>query len=725
MFNFIIERLFFMPYLVQGNADQFWLAAKKGFMSNDANESGVLEKELLDTEFLGSLYQAKIYLKKWQETSADKFDTKGNIPSGNLDSEFLFKSMHEKIAEPKTLSQRIEFTYVSYNEELCRLMLSYSAEDPTQWMVGLIKNTQKAPKDREIFILSSFDMQPYVLAAEGGIQSQSVDLNNNELVEHCDSNFIKKLVSRALNPALSQVDGVNLDLKVVRIKQLIRFLQFKNQQPLLEDPVSSYDLDIGRLFDENPALDLMEQYGVLLPFKILASSLQKNSKLCQEIGVLKLTDNEDINKIILQVLVRMLEKNYNSNLIQTILADNAYYLSFFTLNSLGLTQDIPELINQSTKCEELKYIQDLDGELLKKISLVFWAKGDFSQDEYETLVEKIKDDPLFSETLLALDKTNEIFIRDLYHLALDRKELQRQAILYRFEREFETYNLRKSNLLNLDESELDKIRNSFAVIKKGNFKDPGFYYKMILKNDLKGHKLRLFLPQFNAVEDTDQMTLLIDLLYHGVENGLISQGEAVKEIRDPELLKQAKVLHERFICVTHLYNLHFKEDVARFAAQETEKANRFRLIILKVEELTKVVKLRLLDSSPSYEEKKKWVEAIDEYRKSMYAIAFEGLTIENFDFKMSIKQTEKTLLSLVDPEIQSWLKDLMIVIANIVITVLTLGIANDIKEKNTGNYWFFNRTKSGEDISALDKEINSLIHASQEEKLTRLWDGPG
>ncbi|MCL5272351.1 MAG: hypothetical protein M1486_03405, partial [Gammaproteobacteria bacterium] len=80
-----------------------------------------------------------------------------------------------------------------------------------------------------------------------------------------------------------------------------------------------------------------------------------------------------------------------------------------------------------------------------------------------------------------------------------------------------------------------------------------------------------------------------------------------------------------------------------------------------------------------------------------------------------INQAEAKILNIVDPEIKSWFQKILIVIANILITTLTLGIANDIKERETRNYWFFNQTRSGEDLRALNQDVKTLIDCPDSE----------
>lgn len=715
-----------MPYLVRGNAEQFWLSVQQNHMIDESNGSELITKDLVRTQFLGSILDAKTHVQQWLVEGNDQFYAQGNINAGNL---FMFidptaplKKNDEEIQEAIQKTQRIQFAFVNDKGQLCGLSLHYRVDDPTQWIVGLIKDTQKAPKERDIYLLANFDLRPCITNADDGVQIQPVDKIQNELIQQCDSDWVKKLLTYVFNPNLSQSDNHPVHPKVKRLNQLVRYLRIEKGLPIIQDSIDLNELDIKQLLSENPLLDLMQQYDVLLPFKLLKSSFDPNSKIRKELGSVILTNDSDKDTQLLQAYLKLVDKNYDSKMTQSILSEEVYYLSFLQIEALGYAQDFPDFFNQKEKCEQLKNIHQIQNESLKTLCLVFWSKGDLTNEEFEALIDALEGEASLSQTLLYIDKTGEISVNDLYKIAIDRKELLRQTILYQFANEFDKYGLNKQSLLNFNEQELVKLHKSFEMIKSVYFTNPEIYYQLILKNELNGHKLRLFLALFDRAEDSAHLKILIPLLYNGVQYGLINQGEAVKSIKDVQLLKKAERFQERFICVTHLYNLQFKEEVATFSALETEASHRLREVILRVEERVKAIKLRLLDSAPEAEEKKKLVSAIDDYRKTIYAIAFEGLTLDQFDYKKQIQIAEKAILNCVDPEIQSWLKKALVVIANIVITLLTLGIANDIKEQQTGNYWFFNRTQSGEEISVLHQEVNALIESNWEEQQALLLE---
>jgi hypothetical protein len=134
---------------------------------------------------------------------------------------------------------------------------------------------------------------------------------------------------------------------------------------------------------------------------------------------------------------------------------------------------------------------------------------------------------------------------------------------------------------------------------------------------------------------------------------------------------------------------------------------------MRVEEKCKDIHERLRKSSLDKDKVGSWQRADEKYRQTLYSIAYDGITKSGVDLHIKMKSAEKEILSIVDPEIKSIIHKVLVVIANIIITALTLGFANDLKESATDNYWFFNQSPSGEVIRALNKEVLTAIDSPE------------
>lgn len=210
--------------------------------------------------------------------------------------------------------------------------------------------------------------------------------------------------------------------------------------------------------------------------------------------------------------------------------------------------------------------------------------------------------------------------------------------------------------------------------------------------------------------------VLIHLLYTGINSGTAIQGKELFEIKSKELLVLAKELCARFYSVKQLQDLLFPPKIILWTAQNTDKSIAFRQIISQVEEQCKKISNRLLSSVADKKIQAAWVQKEEKYRTALYHIAYTALKNAeekkpyNFaETRIKLKKLEDGILEYIDPPIKSNLHKAFIIITNILITALTLALANYIKYKKTGNCWFFNQTKSGEEVRQLKEGIIASI----------------
>jgi len=505
------------------------------------------------------------------------------------------------------------------------------------------------------------------------------------------------------------------------------------------------EINLKQLGTKNPALDLLVKYNLSLSLAMLKNCLSESSTLRLELINCVLTDDEQLNKILLKlvivfyeekileqnrtllknltfirklnhlaldemqmnILVFMFRKNYGTELILQILSDAAYYEAVNVLIQLGLTQDIDKLFNDPTKLTELKYIYNLHDKECKKLCCIFWLKGQLTSKGYKDIEEATKKYWFLATTLIALYQTNEYTIDDIECFALDAKQHLKKSIAYHYAAELKSNYLTQEDLEKLHLEELEQAINALDVLKKAGIVKLKSYH-LLLKKSHQGQALRLLVPQLAKINDVSCRKKMIDILYMGIERGIPIQGEAVSAIKDKQQFTLAKDLSERFIFVMHMQNMGFNTAVICLAAQEkSEKARRFRQVILRVEEKCKSVQERLAGSDSKTSNN--WQSVQMKYRKSLYNIAYVGLMNPDKDMSEELNELEKEILAIVDPEVRSTLSNVLIILANTVITILTLGIANKIKESRTGNYWFFTQTRSGEEVRALSKEVKACI----------------
>lgn len=353
---------------------------------------------------------------------------------------------------------------------------------------------------------------------------------------------------------------------------------------------------------------------------------------------------------------------------------------------------------------QLNFI-DKQPESIRKACTVFWdhhsTQLNLDLDNYQELIDIFRKFPYLPDTILALHQANTWNIEDLYQLVKHPKEHFKQTILHHFAKQFTVWNLNPDLLKEFNEEELEELITAMEILATPAY-DTRENWKLILENSYKGKMLRLFLPSRESIG-------LIDILFKGIRMGIAVQGREVNALPKDDHYDLAKKLHESFICATQLHNLNFAKEVLNFAIHKHQpNAHCFRQIILKVEAECAKVQHRLAISEG--EKMREWQRVEKVYRETLYRIAYEELHHPSADLQTKIDLAAKDVLKTVDPDYANWMQATLIVIANILISLLSFGIANVVKYRNTGNQWFFTQTESGEKLRQMDKELVTLIH---------------
>jgi hypothetical protein len=742
-----------MAYLIQGNAQK--LMHVFGQEQRIAEGSGVnldsqqMSQDLLRTKFLGTEQDAHYFLNTLRAAAKGGYYLPGTASASNLFSllglskPFIIEN--ESPEDERSNYIQLHFAYVNEKQELCTLMLLFRRDDPTQWTLGLVKNSHLEPKDSTAVILSGFDLGSYVKSGKQEFVVTSVDSLINPLMEQIGSPFILSLLQN-----IFKVDTGEVNNRAERITQLLRTVQeLDKTSEFLFDPINLSQISPEQLFAENPALDKIIKYKLRLSSALLKECLKKDSGLQKEIAAIRFSDDVHINQNLLkmvivfyeqQVLIQnrdflqkqvfektmgglllnnaqinlipfLVKNKYSLDLFDLILSKEAYYDTVHILVQFGYTEDLPHLFTDSEKLSELNYINSITDPDIRKVCLIFWTKSALNSEEYKKIVKATSDYPMLAKTLLELDKRDRPHIENLKNIALNPKEHQIESILYHFKPQLGRTG--KLDLKRLSANGLFSLTQSFNVLKNAGITSSDLYMPVLNKTK-QGKLLRLFLPGFEKIDNVAYRQELIRILFIGIKTGPVSLEKAILEITDKKLLILARNLHERFICVKQMQDLDSNKEMIALAAEEWGiHGIRFRKIILRVEEQCKNVHEQIRGSVADKEKAVQWQNVDKEYRRTLYSIAFDGLKNTGVDIKAKLSAVETKILNIIDPEIKSWIYNVFVILANIIITGLTLSIANNIKEKRTGNYWFFNQTQLGEEVRALDKEVLDVINSPE------------
>lgn len=747
-----------MPYLVTGTAPQIFSAfGHPGFL-DQTNAQIHRDEDILRTPFIGTPLQAKQHCASWRQRFAARHYMSGNMSASILQGilgDEPFKKENENIEKYKQQYACQHFAYMNDHGVPCGLMVMSRRDDPSQWMIGLIKNPHRDPKHRDVVLLSSVDVSNKIVP-EAQIKVQPVSFANNHLLQQVDSVIVLEL----LNQAFKDESGLINKHFFARLGLITRTFK-TTEDVLLRDPINFPALNVAGLFADNHALDLMINYGIHhdLSFAMLADCLSADSGLGRELERVPLMDGEWlVNKNLLQMTLAFYEAKTLANnrelledrqfirtlsgfmwdraqiklissfhqqpytlvFMKLVLSDEAYYSAANRLVDMGLLQHAPLHFENAEKLAQLHYIHSVADEDVKRLCLVFWVKGELSLEEYRELVAATEKYPLMAATLIDLDRNNFVMdgIIGLQRLALTpRKHLQRSIKHHFFSEPSEQYSAH--GLDDLNDNELEAAAKALYVLKSSGVTEHAAYRSIIDSNQHKAMALRLFLPQIATINDIDKRKVLIDALYAGVNSSIAHQGQVIQQIMDKTYLSAANNLCERFICVTHLQALGFNnEEIVWVAQEQSEKAKCFRQVILRVEAQCKIISERLSGSASYRTMQEVWRKEESTYRKNLYKIAYAFMNANGqttlADATRQIKKVEQDILNIVDPPFKSDIYQALIVITNILITMLTLGVANYIKLQSTGNPLFFTQTHSGEEIRALSKEIINTVTPDDE-----------
>lgn len=464
-----------MLYLVRGNAVQLFSAfGRQEMIAATEEASHILKLDLHRTYFLGNAPQATQFINAWEQTVSGQYYTQGNMSGGILcyllGNEPL-RVQDETEEEYYKNYVRKAFAYVSDNQQTCGLMAMYRRDNPSQWMLGIIKNTTASPEDREIILLASFNLTPYLQESEFGVSvATSIAHLNDLLKKELDARIPTDLLRSAFT-----LDKGEINLHFDRINLVMRMACPAEKGMAIKDPLNFAELNLLLLFADNPVLDWFNQYTITPSFAMLKDCLSVESGLRKELQQIKLTGDKKIdrhlihmtmvfyeektleenrklladldvitsfsalmwNKGQVKLIPFMRKKKYLKELMERILNQDSYYEAVNRLVQLGLTQDIPSLFDNPEKLLELERVMELTkfaNEDCIKLCLIFWVKSSFTMNGYNRLIEQTKKYPLMASTLVALDKIGTVIggITGLNNLAMTPRHHLKKSIAYHF-----------------------------------------------------------------------------------------------------------------------------------------------------------------------------------------------------------------------------------------------------------------------------------------------------
>ncbi|MDR3442599.1 MAG: hypothetical protein P4L65_06235 [Legionella sp.] len=551
-----------MLYSVKGNAKQIFGGFNYPELVEETSSRGIIKKDLFSrTNFLGTEAQAKQYVTLWQQSDLEQHYAQGNMSAGILSCLLARLSFEEELQDQDHKKYVYEhFAYLDDKQQTSGLIVLYRPDEPSQWMIGLIKNPQAAPEAREVLLLSSFDLSVCIENPEFELSVVSTSFANNPLMEQLNSSLIRDLLHHAITD-----EGV-VNSHFSRLRLVLQTIHAARAEGTLKNPINFSELAWSQLFAENRVLDLFVQYNIPLSFTMLKDCLQENSLLVKELLLIgpcedkKLYENlirmtlvfyaentlesnrellnnrELINKLggfmwdktQISLIPFMLSKAYDVQLMQLILSDDVYYNAVNRLVQLGWTASIPVQFDKERLDNEkrslLTYINQLPDEDSKMLCMIFFLKATtLTLDGYKEIAAMAERYPLMSVALVALDKTGTIIngIDGLRELIANPQEHLKESIKFHFfSKATDKFALKKSDFKKLTIDELDAASKALSLLKMPvtRAREP---YEQLLSKEMNALSTALLqLKKGELVANANELQILNEEL-EAVEKGLL------------------------------------------------------------------------------------------------------------------------------------------------------------------------------------------------------------
>lgn len=363
-----------MLHLIQGNSDAVFKAFGCDFIVTAGSSSHDVSIDIERVFFFGTADDCQYHIDTWQNNvkSNHTHFAQGNMSAGNLfylfgTYPFLMMNNDEdespQIIHYHNNRVNIGFAFVNNAKQLCGLSLYYLNNDPSKWMIGLVKNTNLAPSEREVFVLSRVDPEPY-LKKEMPVSIKPVAINDNQLQTAINEPHLMSYVEQIINS-----DG-DINILADEIKTYLQIVrpcsEFKPNKALLD----TMDSDISSILP-NKALQILKKLQLNTSAEQRMECRNTSSSLYQSICSLflqhePLTKNTPGSKLFFQAVCevestcleikkRLLKESVKKYHASQPFEDNYRHAMYELLYEQIMN---PNPLDKTSFCERIKTIEE-------------------------------------------------------------------------------------------------------------------------------------------------------------------------------------------------------------------------------------------------------------------------------------------------------------------------------------------------------------------------------
>ncbi|VEG91558.1 Uncharacterised protein [Legionella spiritensis] len=199
-----------MLYFIQGSArDVFQDFKCESLIATSKVSETLIQRDLPRTCLLGGREAMRRHFAIWSKIyPTPNYYCQGDMSGGNLFKiygEFPFQKKGESYEHASLNHVNITFAYVDEHQRLCGLNICYRRDDPSKWMVGLVKDTHLPPDERTVAVLTGVSPDAFLVerkkrTARIGKMRMSESILANTLLPAADSPLIAAIIKEIITP---------------------------------------------------------------------------------------------------------------------------------------------------------------------------------------------------------------------------------------------------------------------------------------------------------------------------------------------------------------------------------------------------------------------------------------------------------------------------------------------------------------------------------------------
>jgi hypothetical protein len=283
-----------MLFLITGNAKTVYLSFGYEDFVAGTEDPSAREKDISRIRFFGLASDCKTHRAIWlnpRKTPATHY-SQGNMDAGNL--VFLFGSGEQ--------FKKTSFAFVDQNGILSGLQICFRKDHPDQWLIGLIKNTNLLPTQRQVFIMTSF--KPTVLS-QSTCNLTEVTSTNNPLIQALASPMLAKFIGQIL-----LANGTTLHPASNVIELFLQFALPQTEFLANDELLQAFNEKMPAILT-NEVLKLLQQHRLFPSPQQVLRCLDSESELYRLLYAFEPGEKEQENYFQLAMLLKLDELGLN------------------------------------------------------------------------------------------------------------------------------------------------------------------------------------------------------------------------------------------------------------------------------------------------------------------------------------------------------------------------------------------------------------------------------